>query len=292
MKVFITGIESFIAKELVKHCERLGFDIVGTDLEYNDCIHYHQVDIRSSEIENIIPNGVDVVIHLAALSRDIDCKDNAYNCFDSNLMGTINLMNVARKKRAKQFIFASTEWVYTDFDENQEKDEDSYIDIVKHRSEYALSKLLCENVLRQKYQYDFLDTTILRFGIIYGPRRTNWSAVEAIFNEINLKPEIHVGSLKTGRHFIHVSDIASGIINAIGLHGFNILNIQGNRLITLNEIIEAGKVILKKSPEIIEKTPESASVRRVSGKKAKQLINWQPKVDLDTGLRSLLSILN
>ena len=98
--------------------------------------------------------------------------------------------------------------------------------------------------------------------------------------------------MKTGRCFIHVSDIASGIIKSIGLEGFNIINFQGNRLITLNDIIETSKKILNKNPKIIEKDPNNISIRNVSNEKAKKLLNWEPKIDLEEGLNNLNSFLS
>src|SRR5262249_8241749 len=150
-----------------------------------------------------------------------------------------------------QFIFASSEWVYGDWkDASIVKDEDSLIDVQALNSEYALSKLVSEVNLRQKYQYGFCDVAILRFGIIYGPREKNWSAVESVFNAVKTQDEVTVGSLKTGRCFIHVDDIVVGIIASLGLKGFNVINLEGEGLITLGQIIETSKKILGKNPAV------------------------------------------
>lgn len=283
MKVIITGAKGFIGKELVSQCRKQGIEVIEIDIVESQEKNYHKADITSKEIYKIIPRGADAIIHLAALSRDPDCRNKAYDCFNLNVMGTLNLIEAAQKKDVKQFIFASSEWVYDDF--TGIKDEDSAINIANHKSEYALSKLVSEANLRQKYQHGFCPVTILRFGIIYGERKTNWSAVESLFNAVNTKKEISVGSLGTGRCFIHVSDIASGIIKSIGLKGFNIINIQGDKLITLKDIIETSKKILNKNPKITEKDPNNANVRNISNKKAKRLLNWEPKIGLEEGLK-------
>ena len=127
-------------------------------------------------------------------------------------MGTLNLMDAAHSRGVRQFIFASTEWVYDSFSEDEIKTEDSVIDIGKLDSEYALSKLVSEQNLRQRFAYGFCDTTILRFGIIYGPRFKNWSAVESLFHAVGTEQEVRIGSRQTGRCFIHVEDIAAGIL--------------------------------------------------------------------------------
>lgn len=241
MRVVITGAKGFVGQEIALQCQKKGIDVLGADIIDADERNYYNADISSNRIKEIIPEGCDAIIHLAALSRDRDCKNNAYNCFNLNVMGTLNLIEAAQMKNVKSFIFASTEWVYDSFLEDEIKDEDSFIDIAKHKSEYALSKIVSEANLRQKYLYGFCNVTILRFGIIYGPRKSDWSAVESIFHTVNTKDAVEVGSLKTGRCFIHVADIASGVIKSIGLTGFNLINLQGARLITLGEIIEVSK---------------------------------------------------
>lgn len=287
MKVFITGAQGFVGRELVSQCEEKGFDVTTVDLAESPKPNHHQVDIRSKDIMQLIPEGTDAVIHLAGLTRNPDCKDRAYDCFDANVMATLNLMDAAEKKDVKQFIFASSEWVYDNCTEENVKDEESPINIVAHTSEYALSKLVSEANLRQKWRHGFCSTTILRFGIIYGSRKKNWSAVESLFNTVKTKDEVEIGSLRTGRCFVHVSDIAAGIIQAIGLQGFNILNLEGDGLITLGAIIEASNRILGKDIQVKEKDASRMSIRDVSNKKAKDVLGWEPKINIETGLRKL-----
>lgn len=289
MKIFITGSEGFIGRELVSQCQKQGIEVVGVDFRKSSKPNCYQVDIRSKDIVKLIPEGVDTIVHLAALSRDPDCKNKGYECFDINVMGTLNLIEAAEKKKVKQFIFASSEWVYDNCSKDEIKNEESFINIANHNSEYALSKIVSEANLRQKYQHGFYPITILRFGIIYGKRLDGWSAVESLFYAVKTKDEVMVGSLKTGRYFIYVSDIASGIIKSIGLDGFNIINLEGNKLITLGDIIETSKIILNKTQKIIETNPGNISIRNISNKKAKKILKWRPKIDLETGLNELNS---
>ena len=261
MKIVVTGSESFVGKELVSQCKAKDISIIGFDIidkkesEYD----FHQVDIKSVQIVDHIPENTDAVIHLAALSRDADCKGKAYECFETNVMGTLNLINACKAKNVKQFIFASSEWVYDEFNEDEIKDENTFIDIANLTSEYALSKLVSEINLKQQYELGFCSTTILRFGIIYGPRKSNWSAVESISSAVKNHEEVTVGSLKTGRRFVHVSDIANGIIKSIGLVGFNIINLTGNKVITLGDIIQENQKIYGKVVKVNETNPSFAN---------------------------------
>lgn len=288
MRIFITGTESFVGKELIAQCEKADIELAGCDVNHPSGNRFNQMDIRSKGIVDIIPENLDAIVHLAALSTDPLCRDRAYECFDINVMGTLNLMKAAQEKKANQFIFASTEWVYESFIGNESKDETSFINIANHTSEYALSKIVSEQNLKQKYEHGFCPVTILRFGIIYGPRKSNWSAVETLYNSVKNNDDVIVGSLKTGRCFIHVSDIVSGIIRSIGLAGFNTLNLEGSGLISLQDIIETSRKLLHKNPIIIEKNPGTPNVRNVSNKKAKEILNWQPLIDLEKGIESLM----
>ncbi|MFH1088341.1 MAG: NAD(P)-dependent oxidoreductase [Patescibacteria group bacterium] len=292
MKIVITGSESFVGQELIKECQKQKIDVLGLDLKKTSDLDYEFIigDIRSENLPDLIPEGVDAVVHLAALSRDPDCKNRAHECFDINVMGTLNVARAAMAKNVKQLIFASTEWVYGDFKGGEIKDECTLIDITTLNSEYALSKLVSESNLRQQYQYGLCSTTILRFGIIYGPRLNNWSAVESLMDTIKNKDEIVVGSLQTGRCFIHVSDIAKGIIKSIGLPGFNIIGLEGDKLVALGDIINAGQLIFHKTIQITESNPNQISIRNVSNRKAKQVLGWQPEIDLEEGLKSLIAL--
>ena len=292
MKIFVTGCASFVGKELLRQCKSENIDVVGVDLTAVAQDGCAVADICSPDIADYMPEGVDAVIHLAALSRDSDCRDNAYKCFDINVMGTLNLIEAAKTKGARQFIFASSEWVYDSFQESIAKLEDDIINISHLTSEYALSKLVSEVNLRQKYQHGLCPVTVLRFGIIYGPRKENWSAVESLLHAVATQDEVVVGSVKTGRRFVHVADIATAIIASIGLGNFEIINIQGNLMITLGDILEMSKKLLKRNPTIIERTPNQISLRTVSNEKAIAKLGWKAQVDLEQGLKSIINYLD
>jgi nucleoside-diphosphate-sugar epimerase len=291
MNIFLSGCGSFIGREVLRIAQGRGIQVTGVDLVQTGQPGAMVGDIRSPAIEEKIPLNVDAVVHLAALSRDGDCRGKPYTCFDANVMGTLNLMEAAHRRGAKQFIFASSEWVYDSFQEGVPKTEDDVINTAKITSEYALSKLVSEVNLRQKFQQGFCPVTILRFGIAYGPRKDNWSAVESLLNSVSTQNEVTVGSLRTGRRFIHVSDIASGIVASIGLPGFEIINLQGEKLVTLGEVIETSKKLVQRNPKIIEKSPEGANQRLVSSEKAQHLLRWKPEVGLDAGLKSVADFL-
>ena len=129
--------------------------------------------------------------------------------------------------------------------------------------------------------------TILRFGIIYGPRPNNWSAVENLFNSARTKSEIQVGSATTSRRFIHVDDIVGGILAARGRKGFEIFNLSGDRQVSLGEVIEASARMLNREVRVVETNQSQRSVRNPDNAKAREQLGWRPAIDLQAGLATL-----
>ena len=210
-----------------------------------DCF---QGDITKDEIADLIPE-VDAIVHLAALSKDPDCRGKAVKCFDSNVMATLRLD--MQPIGAQAVYLASSEWVYSHYLEDAPVTEETLIDISKHKSEYALSKLVSEANLRQRFLQEFCDVTILRFGIVYGPRpevvcagKFDESVSDSRYSLRRFSP--------TARQFIHVDDVARGIGASIGHPGFDVFNIQGDSLVTLREVVETSATLFGRTVALQE----------------------------------------
>jgi UDP-glucose 4-epimerase len=279
--VAITGAGSFIGTALAAKCRARDIEVVGIDARPPEGSGWEQADIRASDVADAIPDGADAIVHLAAVSRDPDCRNKAPACFDINVMGTLNLIEAAKLRNAKQFVFASSEWVYDSFEPGVEKTEDAPIDAARLASEYALSKYVSESNLRQQAAHGFCPVTVLRFGIVYGPRRTNWSAVEALLSAVATTEEVRVGSRATARRFIHVDDVAGGILAALGrTHPYEIFNIQGPSLVTLGDVIAHSGEILGRAPRIVETDPGSPNDRPVSSRKPAAARGWSARLPI------------
>lgn len=286
MTLCITGSESFIGRALIRRCREEGRDYVGLDSAAQP--PHIKADIRDPQIAAHIPEGAEALIHLAAISRDPDCRADPLLAFDVNLQGTLNLIRAAAKRGVRQFIFASSEWVYGDVGNEGEQVESQPIDITRMRSEYAISKIAGEQMLKLAHSNgEFPAVTILRFGIVYGPRSENWSAVEALFHHVMTRDGVEVGSLRTGRRFIHVEDLVSGILAALGREDCATYNLSGDRIVTLGDVIDTSARLLGRSPAVTEKNPDAVSLRNPSNALAREALGWAPEYDLTRGLETL-----
>ena len=289
MRVVITGCESFIGRELIKQCCVSGIQYVGIDVSACSAAGHIPMDIRSPDIDEAIPTGADVLIHLAAISRDEDCRRDTLAAFDVNVGGTMNLIRAARARAVRQFVFASSEWVYGEVANDASKSEETVIDVNRISSEYALTKIVGERTLTLAFAGGPCAATVLRFGIVYGPRLANWSAVEALFDAVATKDVVEIkGSARTARRFIHVTDVAAGILAALGRQGHETFNLSGDTLVSLGDIIKESAAILGRSPKVVERDPSAISIRNPSNTKARDVLGWRPAIGLRQGLMTLL----
>jgi nucleoside-diphosphate-sugar epimerase len=286
--LFITGAESFIGRALRARCDAAGQAWVGIDSANSSEARVQRADIRDTSVGDLIPENA-AIVHLAAISRDPDCRADPRTAFDVNVTGTLNMAAAAQRRNAKQFIFASSEWVYGNVRNNETQREDQAIDVTAMVSEYALTKIVAEQVLKLSFKLPAI--TVLRFGIVYGPRAANWSAVESLFNSVLTKDEVKVGALANARRFIHVDDIVSGILACQGRSGFEVFNLSFDRLISLGDVIEASVRITGRRPKIVEGNPSQVSIRNPDNAKARAELDWAPRIGLEAGLQTLADFL-
>jgi UDP-glucose 4-epimerase len=287
VKIIVTGSESFVGKVLVPMLQKQGHDVVGIDPVAPSFPGGVKADIRDAGLADHFPEGADAVIHLAAISREPDCAAKPVLAYDINVTGTSNVIEAARKKNIRQVILASSEWVYGEVANDGVQDEKTVIDPAKVQNEYAASKLVSEMALNVAVRRGLPAGTVLRFGIIYGPRMANWSAAEALLNNVRTKDEVIVGSLATSRRFIHVNDICGGIIAAIGRAGFEIFNLAGPEMVTLRQVIELSKAATGKSPKVGEKDAKAASIRNPVSNLAYAKFNWRPAISMQQGIAEI-----
>jgi nucleoside-diphosphate-sugar epimerase len=285
--VVVTGADGFVGRSLVDRLRKQGAEVIAIDSEptVEGTI---KANICDPMIEQWIPPQ-SIVIHLAALSTDGQCRQEPEKAVRVNILGTLNLANVSKQKGASQFIFASSEWVYGDTNGEEVKTESSPVDVATLTSVYAVTKAATEPMLRSEIAPE--NVTNLRFGIVYGPRPDSWSAVERLLVDVSEKATIQVGSVRTGRRFIYVDDLVDGILASIGQLGFSTFNLSGNDLVTIGDIITTSARLLSRAPEVIEASPDDWVQRNPSNALAVETLGWSPQHDISQGIREVADFL-
>jgi nucleoside-diphosphate-sugar epimerase len=287
MKVFITGGESFVGARLWEILEASGHEVSGIDAVPSRRPGCRRVDLRDAALADAIPEGA-TVVHLAAISTDPLCRANPLESLDVNITGTIRVAQAAIARGCPQLVFASTEWVYGDVANDGVQLEDDPIDVTRIPSAYAFSKVAGERVLAFS---GLPNVTVLRFGIIYGPRGKNWSAVESLADSVVHGRDIAVGSLGTSRRFIHVDDLCAGIAASFGRTGFEVFNLAGAALVSLGDVITSAAEAAGRSVAVTEKQPGASSVRNPVSDKAMRELAWKPELACRDGIRRIVKYL-
>jgi UDP-glucose 4-epimerase len=288
--VIVTGASGFVGRKLVTKFRDAGYRTTALDITNPkiDGIEFIECDI-GQEIEidqNKIPTGA-VFVHLAALSTDNLCKAAPKKALEVNLVGTTRVAELATQTSASQLIFASSEWVYPENTEVLLQTESDMLSLESLNSLYAMTKLMGENLLRATC---LVPTTILRFGIVYGPRSTPGSAPESIAHRVSLGEDVSIGSGATSRRFIYVDDLIDGIY-AVAIDFNNvknqIFNLAGDTLISLSQIAEVSMKLSKNQVQIID-GGAIPSIRNPDPSKFMESFQFSPSVSIEEGLSKCL----
>jgi UDP-glucuronate 4-epimerase len=305
MNVLVTGAAGFIGSHLSERLVRQGMHVVGLDNFdpfYEPAVKWNNIsgllsspnfklvqgDIRNRVLaDKVFHEGrFDAVVHLAAKAGVRPSIVDPVGYVDTNINGSVVLLEAARSAGIKKFIFASSSSVYG----NNEKVPFSETDNVDNPiSPYAATKKAGELIC---YTYSHLygmDMTCLRFFTVYGPRQRPDLAIHKFARLIEHGKSIPVyGDGSMERDFTYIDDIIDGIIASIQkCKGYHIYNLGESRPVRLDVLIaELEKALGKKA--ILDRQPEQpGDVKRTFAdvQRAVQELEYQPRTHLADGLR-------
>jgi UDP-glucuronate 4-epimerase len=233
-------------------------------------------------------NAFDAVINLAARAGVRQSTENPYVYFETNVSGTLNLLELARLGGVKKFVLASTSSLYG-AENPRPFHEDASTD--KPLSPYAASKKAAEAMC---YTWHFLygmDVTVLRYFTVYGPAgRPDMSMFRFVQRISEGKPITLFGDGSQERDFTYVDDIARGTIAAVKPLGFETINLGGDRPAKILDIIAMVEQFTGKKAIIEQKPAHPADVPATWADigRARKLLNWEPQTKLEEGVHKLV----
>ncbi len=230
----------------------------------------------------------DAVVNLAARAGVRQSLRNPRGYYEVNVLGTLNLLELCRHRDVPVFVLASTSSLYGDgprpFREDQPTD--------RPLSPYAASKKAAE-VLAYTYHRLFgLNVVVLRYFTVYGPAgRPDMSIFRFVRRIAEGLPIVVYGDGTQERDFTYVDDVARGTVAALDLAGFEIINLGSDRPVELNRVILTIEGILGRQAVIERRPRHPADVEATWAdiSRARELLGWQPEVDLETGLELTVS---
>lgn len=303
-KVLVTGADGFIGSHLVEELVKDGYDVKAFAL-YNsfntwgwldtlpketlDKIDVFTGDIRDPNAVRTAMEGMDAVLHLAALIA-IPFSYYAPDTYvDTNIKGTLNVLQAARTLGTKRVLVTSTSEVYGTA---------QYVPIdEKHpyqgQSPYSATKIGADRLAESFYRSFDLPVTIVRPFNTFGPRQSARAVIPTIITQLLAgKVEIKLGSLEPTRDFNYVKDTARGFIEilksdrTIGEE----INIATQKEISIGQLAEELIRQINPKAKIVcdeqRLRPKNSEVERLLGAngKIKSLTNWEPQYTFEEGL--------
>lgn len=249
----------------------------------------HEIDIRDrTELENIFKaNNFDCVVHLAARAGVRPSLSEPQLYTETNINGTLNLLELARQHKIEQFVFGSSSSVYGINAKVPFSEDDP---IRQPISPYAATKgageLLCHT-----YSHLYgLRCVCLRFFTVYGPRQRPDLAIHKFAKLISAGKPIPVfGDGTTRRDYTYVDDIIDGVIAAINYDktNYEVFNLGESRTVELNELISLLERELDTHAIIDRQPPQPGDVPQTFAdiSKARAQLGYDPKTQIEEGLR-------
>ncbi len=306
MKTLITGCAGFIGHKTCEEFLNKGYEVLGIDnlnnyydvkmkflrlkiLKNNKNFTFKKADITNkNSIEQIVKHFLpNVIINLAARAgvRASILNPNIY--FETNTIGTLNLLESAKKYKVEKVIFSSTSSLYA----GQKMPFIESLPVNQPISPYAASKKSAE-VTCYAYHYLYgIDITILRYFTVYGPWGRPDLSIFRFIKQIDEGKKIIVyGDGSQSRDFTYISDISKGTFLAKKKLGFEIINFGSDEPHKLNEAISIIENLLGKKAKIIYKPfhPSDMKATWANIKKAEQLLKWKPVVFFNEGMKKTI----
>jgi UDP-glucuronate 4-epimerase len=302
---FVTGVAGFIASRVAEYLIMDGHTVVGVD-NLNDAydvrmkdyrlrhlqtlpgFSFHKLDISDKSIvEQFKSEKFDAVINLAARAGVRASVEDPWVFVETNVIGTLNMLELCRQSGTKKFLLASTSSIYGE-DPPYPTPETAPTD--RPLQPYAASKKGAEALSHSYHYLHDLDVSVVRYFTVYGPAGRPDLALFRFTQWISEGRPVQIyGDGEQSRGFTYLDDIARGTIQALKPLGYEIINLGGHEVITINDLVALVEEVVGKKATVEYGPPNLADMRSnwADVTKAGELLGWEPQVGLREGVRRL-----
>jgi UDP-glucuronate 4-epimerase len=257
-----------------------GFEFIRDDISDRTLLNRNPV---------ITDRVFDGVINLAARAGVRSSVENPWVFLESNVMGALNMLELCRHTGCRKFIIASTSSIYG---ENPEYPTPETASSSEPMQPYAASKKGAE-ALSHSYHHLFdIDVTVVRYFTVYGPAGRPDLAIFRFVKWIMEGEPIRIyGDGNQSRGFTYVDDIARGTIAALKPLGYEIINLGGHEVISINGLVKLIEDLTGKKANVQYGPPNLADMfmNQADVTKAREMLGWNPQVNLREGIGNLIN---
>ena len=303
----VTGAAGFIASRVSQMLLDQGHSIVGID-EMNDAYDpqlkywrlqrlqqhpnfvFHQVDIGNMDaLKNLFEDRpYAAVFNLAGRAGVRASVENPWAFVNTNMTGTLNMLEVCRRNQIPKFILSSTSSIYG---ENAPLPTPESAESSFPLQPYAASKKGAEAMCHAYHYLHGIDVTIFRYFTVYGPAGRPDMVMFRFAKWITEGDVVTMyGDGEQSRGFTYLDDIARGTILGLKPLGFEIINLGGHEVITLNEMVSTLEAKIGKKANLRREPAQKADMLTSQADvcKARELLGWESQVSMDEGMQNLV----
>jgi len=289
MKCLVTGGSGYIGSHLVQKLLEAGHEVAILDFRKPPIdVEWIECDIRE-DLGSAL-KGFEAVFHLAAIANARSTSQRPEAAYLTNVLGTVNVMQAARKAEVGRVLLASTEWV-SGAQISQEVDETVPFSLPDVNTSYGATKV-AQEMICYSFKGDFRppdyapDFTILRYGIPYGERMWKGLVVRNFMDQAERGGRLNImGDGKQHRGFLYVGDLCEGQVLALDPIAANkVYYLTADRPVTVEQLAHE---VVKHFPAEIEYVTQARvepKIKRVRNDLAKKDLGWELTTPLATGI--------
>jgi nucleoside-diphosphate-sugar epimerase len=302
----VTGAAGFIGARTSELLIKDGHTVVGID-NMNDAydprmkVHrlhtlqalpeftFYELDIsKKAIIEQFKGQKFDGVINLAARAGVRYSVEDPWIFVETNVLGTLNMLEICRQTGTQKFIIASTSSIYGGDPPYPTPESASSSEVLQP---YAASKKGAEAMCHAYHHLYGIDVSVVRYFTVYGPAGRPDLALFRFVQWITEGLPVRVnGDGEQSRGFTYIDDIARGTILALKPVGFEIINLGGHEVITINNLIKLLEEVVGEKANVQYGPPNPADMftNWADVSKAGELLGWEPQYDMRAGVEKLV----
>ena len=254
---------------------------------------FHRLDIsQKSVIDPFKDQRFEGVINLAARAGVRASVKDPWAYVETNMIGTLNMLELCRVTGTKKFIVASTSSIYGEDPPYPTPESASSSEPIQP---YAASKKGAEAMTHAYHHLYDIDVSVVRYFTVYGPAGRPDLSIFRFVQWISEGRPVRVnGDGEQSRGFTYIDDIARGTILALKPVGHEVINLGGHEVITINNLIKLIEDVVGKKAIVDYGPPDPADVRSnwADVTKAGELLGWEPQFSLRSGIEKLVEWYN
>ena len=297
MRILVTGGAGFIGSHLIDRLMKQGHDVICLDNFFTghkrNILHWLDnpyFELIRHDITEPIRLEVDRIYHLACPASPVHYQYNPVKTIKTNVMGTLNMLGLAKRVKAR-FLLASTSEVYGDPDVHPQPE--SYrgnVNCIGIRSCYDEGKRVAETLAFDYHRQNNVDIRIMRIFNTYGPRMFEHDGrvvSNFIVQALEGTPLTVYGDGSQTRSFCYVSDLVEGMMRLMNGEHIGPINIGNPGEYTILQLAETIQKMINPDAKLAFKPlpQDDPKQRQPDITKAKNLLGWEPKINLEEGLR-------